>query len=94
MQEWLLRCSTCRKLFASVAVPEGHQQMLWESPVAIITCHPTPSGSPGVEVMLKDSEAFEKVCRMLSGMEAPIIHTEVVFSFWDNKRLWAFLGKS
>lgn len=92
--EWLLRCSTCGIVYASVAVPEG-QQTTWESPVAIRGCHPTSSGGPGFEAVLKkDTEPFQKVCRMLSDEKEPVVHTSICFTFLDGKREWFFSGES
>ena len=92
-QEWLLRCSTCKTLIASMTVGEGSWNT-WESPAVIPGCHPLPSGGPGVEVVLKEQEPFEKVCRMLSDDEVPVVHTSICFKFYDGRQMWFFPGQS
>lgn len=66
---------------------------MWESQAAIITCHPDPSGSPGVEVVLKWND-FERVCGWLSGEMSPAVGSRAAFKFYDGKQTWFFPGKS
>lgn len=85
---FLLRCSTCRTVFASVTVSEGTQNM-YEFSDAFFACHPTPSGDPGVEVEPSDYDPLKVVRRWL-GVEEPKPNTGICFKFYDGKKMWFF----
>ena len=92
-QEWLLRCSTCKKVYAFVFVTEG-SGVLWESPALLSPCHPTPSGAPGLEAVVKGEDSFKKVCRVMSGEGELEVHTQVSFEVHDGIKPWHFFGAS
>lgn len=87
-----LRCSTCRKDFASAVVESGRNYLYENSMEHVLPCHPIGE-STGLEVIVRSTNPFDRICEMF-GVNGKPTGTNAVFKIWDGKTNWFISGRA